>query len=62
LTSVTHETDPAAKERKLSEYGEQVRAQFANNPVPDAATDAVKDAPSAADAPEVIHLPPPPDA
>jgi hypothetical protein len=62
LTSVTHETDPAAKERKLREYAEQVRAQFANNPVPDAAADAVKDAPSAADAPEVIHLPPPRDA
>jgi hypothetical protein len=60
LTSVTHETDPVAKELKLRKYAEQMRAQFSRTPAPGESIVA-KEPPSATEAPDIINLPPPRD-
>jgi hypothetical protein len=60
LTSVTRETDPVAKQLKLREYAERVRAQFASTPA-QTQSDVAKEPPSATEAPDIIHLPPPRD-
>jgi hypothetical protein len=62
LTSITHEQDPVLQAEKLRRYEEQVRADFARHPVsPKERPAESREPPPAAEAPAVIHLPPPID-
>jgi hypothetical protein len=62
LTSITHETDPALRSKKLAEYEEEVRANFAASPMPTKPESTrPKEPPPASEAPDVIVLPPPSD-
>jgi len=63
LTSITHEKDPALRDKKLKQYADEVRAEFVKNPVPpkSASESAKKTSSKSASAESksgsVIHLP-----
>jgi hypothetical protein len=64
LTSVTHEQDPVRRAENLRRYEEEVRSDFFPNNTAQTAQqqDRTKEVPSASEAPDVIHLPPPRNA